>query len=210
MARPGARTGSSDSFQCALVVADGWRQWLLAAAPVLIGLAGLLAAAAGIIGEMGGQIGEVVTPPGAVATPSGSVALTGSAGGKPRGAGTMTAVLTAFAAVAVGVVVAVLTRRRRRVRNVPAGSTDHRVAVAGLLRIAVDGHMWWQAGAGRASLPLRPLRWYAGRRVTWIHASVSPGAARLQLLLWRTSADDAAWRKLQAWLVWCERGGRQT
>lgn len=99
---------------------------------------------------------------------------------------------------------------RRRVRNLPASPTDHQVAESGLLRIAADGHIWWQADGRRASLPLQPLRWYAGRRVTWIHASASPGTARLQLLLWRTSAADAEWRKLQAWLVWRERGGSRT
>ncbi len=119
-------------------------------------------------------------------------------------AATLAATLVAFtAAVAVS-----MMAWRRRVRNLPASATDHQVAAAGLLRIAPDGHIWWQADGCR--VPLQLLRWYAGRRVTWIRASVSPGATPLGFLLWRTAADDAAWRKLRAWLVWRERGGSRT
>lgn len=197
MARIGARTGSTGSFHCALAVGSDWPRRLLAASPVLIGVSGALAATAGQLAGMAGNAGEAAA---ALGPWSGAV-------GGPAGIVLPAAVMVILLAAAAAALVA---WRRRRVRNLPASSTDRQVAEAGLLRISPDGHIWWQADGRRASLPLQPLRWYAGRRVTWIHASASPGTARLQLLLWRTSADDAAWRKLQAWLVWRERGGSRT
>ena len=211
MARIGARSASersavsrsvaAGSFHCALGV-GGWPRRLLAASPVLIGVAGVLVAAAGQVGEIVRQAlqqaQDVAATAGANAVQSGGLA----------GVVVLSAAATAIASAAFLAVL--IARHRRRVRNLPVPSTDHKVAAAGLLRIGPDGHIWWQADGRRASLPLQPLRWYAGRRVTWIHASASPGTARLQLLLWRTSADDAAWRKLQAWLVWRERGGSRT
>lgn len=200
MARIGARSSSTGSFHCALAVGGGWPRRLLAASPILIGVTGALAATAGQLAGILGNAGEVAVTAGAAGRWSGAI-------GWPADIVLPAAVMMSLLAAAPA---AFIAWRRRRVRNLPASSTDPRVAEAGLLRISADGHIWWQADGRRASLPLQPLRWYAGRRVTWIHASASPGTARLQLLLWRTSADDAAWRKLQAWLVWRERGGSRT
>ncbi len=77
---------------------------------------------------------------------------------------------------------------------------------AGHLSVDASGAARWQSPDGPCE-PLEPQRWLRVGALVWIDARA--GGRRVRLLLGRDRfPDEAAWRRLLAWLGWLDRGGR--